>query len=350
LIYRKGEILFGLNQSRRAISKENSVILVEGYFDVISMFQSGVENVVAISGIALSEIQVRLLSRYTKSAYISLDGDAAGQAATERCIEVLLTQSFSINIVNLMNENGEKTDPDSLVRQGGVEAFKKLQASAKNWLNYLADKKQPTTPEEKAAFASKAKQLIASMNNAELKKQYLNLLNERFGTSKSIPIFQIKKTPVQTKTQETQEVEIPWKSLPSDEIWLVSVIFKNPSLQAVAIRVCDPSLLSSRWLAELLDYGYALLEETGKIDLKILYEKLPPTHRELFIRLPEKPWTNESAMLDFSSVVLRLRISRLKAELKNARDNFELYKEILDKIKHCEDLARRAKEGEDVFL
>jgi DNA primase len=55
-------------------------------------------------------------------------------------------------------------------------------------------------------------------------------------------------------------------------------------------------------------------------------------------------------MLDFSSVVLRLRISRLKAELKNARDNFELYKEILDKIKHCEDLARRAKEGEDVLL
>ncbi|MCL1967707.1 MAG: hypothetical protein FWF67_07465, partial [Fibromonadales bacterium] len=186
--------------------------------------------------------------------------------------------------------------------------------------------------------------------SAELKKQYLNLLNERFGTSKNIPILQIKKTPVQTKTQEVQEVEIPWKSLPSDEIWLVSVIFKNPSLQAVAIRVCDPSLLSSRWLAELLDYGYALLEETGKIDLKMLYEKLPPAHRELFIRLPEKPWTNESAMLDFSNAVLKLRISRFKAELKNARNNFELYKEILSKIKHCENLVKLAKEGENVFL
>jgi DNA primase len=349
LIYKKSEILFGLNQSRRAVSKEKSVVLVEGYFDVISMFQSGVENVVAISGTALSELQAKLLARYTKSAYISLDGDAAGQAATERCIEVLLTQSFSIGVVNLMNENGEKTDPDSLVRQGGAEAFKKLQGSAKNWLNYLADKKQPTTPEEKAAFASKAKELIASMNNAELKKQYLNLLNERFGTSKNLPILQIKKTPVRVEAKE-QEVEIPWKSLPGDEIWLVSVILKNPSLQAAAIRVCDPSLLSSRWLAELLDYGYALLEETGKIDLKIFYEKLPPAHRELFIRLPEKPWTNESAMLDFSSVVLKLRISRLKTELKNARNNFELYKEILDKIKHCEDLAKRAKEGENVFL
>jgi len=346
LIYKKGEILFGLNHSRRAISKENSVILVEGYFDVISMFQSGIENVVAISGTAISEIQAKLLSRYTKSAYISLDGDAAGQAATEKCIEILLTQSFSIGVVNLLSESGEKIDPDSLVRQGGAEAFKKLQSNAKNWLNYLADKKQPATPDEKAAFASKAKELIASMDNAELKKQYLNLLNERFGTSKNLPILQKKKNPEQVKTQD---VEIPWKSLPSDEIWLVNVILKNPFLQSTALNVCDPSLLSSRWLAELLDYGYALLEETGKIDLKILYEKLPPAHRELFIRLPEKPWTEESAILDFSSAVLKLHISRFRAELKNARDNFELYKEILDKIKHCEDLAKRAKEGENVL-
>jgi DNA primase len=158
--------------------------------------------------------------------------------------------------------------------------------------------------------------------------------------------LQTKKTSVQT---ETQEIEIPWKSLPSDEIWLVSVIFKNPAIQSTAINVCDPSLLSSRWLAELLDYGYALLEETGKIDLKMLYEKLPSAHKELFIRLPEKPWTEESAILDFSSAVLKLRILRLKAELKNTRNNFELYKEILNKIKHCEDLAKRAKNGESVL-
>jgi DNA primase len=192
LIYSKSEILFGLNNSRRAISKENSVILVEGYFDVISMFQSGIENVVAISGTALSEIQAKLLARYTKSAYISLDGDAAGQAATERCIEVLLSQSFSINIVDLTSENGEKIDPDSLLKQGGVEAFKKLQGNAKNWLNYLSGKTPLSTPEEKANFVSRAKKLIASMNNAELKNQYLNLLSERFGASKACLFFKPK--------------------------------------------------------------------------------------------------------------------------------------------------------------
>jgi DNA primase len=348
LIYNKGEILFGLNQSRKAISKENSVILVEGYFDVISMFQSGMENVVAISGTALSETQAKLLARYTKSAFISLDGDAAGQAAAERCIEVLLTQSFAIKVVNLTTGSGEKADPDSLVRQGGAEAFKKLQEKSKNWLNYLADKTPLSSPEEKANFVLRTKRLIASMNNAELKKQYLNLLNERFGADKNLPVLQAKKT-IAKEIKETTVPEIPWKSLPSDEIWLVSVIFRNPELQAIAIKICDPCLLSSRWLAEMLDYGYALFEETGKIDLKVLYDKLPASHTELLNRLPEKPWTRESAIMDFSNALLKLRISRLKAELKETRNDFDLYREIQGKIKYCEDLAKRSKNEENVL-
>ncbi|MDR2581630.1 MAG: DNA primase [Fibromonadaceae bacterium] len=346
LIYNKSEILFGLDKSRRAISKENTVILVEGYFDVISMFQSGVENVVAISGIAISETQAKLLSRYTKNACISLDGDAAGQAATEKCIEILLSQNFSINIVNLINESGEKTDPDSLVKEGGAEAFKKLQNKAKNWLNYLADKTPLSGPDEKANFVIRIKKLIASMGNPELRNQYLNLLSERFGTTKKLPVLPTKKTET---TQVNAQTEIPWKSLPNDEIWLVSVIFRNPNLQEFAIHICDPCLLNSTWLAELLDYGYALFEESGKIDLKTLYDRLPLMHKDLLVRLPTKPWTNESAIIEFSSSVLKLRISRLKTELKTTRDNFELYQEIQSKIKHYESLAKRAKDGENVL-
>jgi len=188
------------------------------------------------------------------------------------------------------------------------------------------------------------------MDNAELKKQYLNLLNERFGTDKSLPTLQAKKT-LANQIKETAETvaEIPWKSLPSDEIWLVSVIFRNPELQSMAIKICDPCLLSSRWLAELLDYGYALFEETGKMDLKVLYEKLPASHIELLDRLPEKPWTSKSAIMDFSNALLKLRISHLKAELKETRDDFDLYMAIQAKIKHFEDLAKRAKNEENIL-
>jgi len=347
LVYNKSEILFGLHHSRKSIPKENSVILVEGYFDVISMYQSGVENVVAISGIALSEIQAKLLARYTKSAYVSLDGDEAGQKATEKCIEVLVSQNFSVNIVNLMNESGEKTDPDSLVMQGGAEAFKKLQGSAKNWLNYLASKVPLTTPDEKTSFILRAKKLIATMSSAELRNQYLILLNEKFGASKDLPAgnFAQRDAGVQQPPAEL----VHWKSLPSNEVWLVSVIFRTPELQKFAIGICDPCLLSSRLLAELLDYGYALFEESGRIDLKELYGKLPPEHKELLARLPEKPWTQESAVMEFSSTVLKLRISQLKNELKAARNDVELYRGIQERIKNFESLAMRAKDGENVL-
>jgi DNA primase len=345
LIYNKSEILFGLNQSRRAIPKENSVILTEGYFDVISMFQCGIENVVAISGIALSEIQAKQLARYTKSAFISLDGDSAGQKATERCIEVLLSQSFAIKVVNLTTESGEKADPDSLVRQGGAAAFKKLQENAKNWLNYLADKTPISQPEEKAAFVSRTKKMIASMGDAELKKQYLNLLSERFGASKSLPVLPAKKTLAKTAQKE----EFP--EIPRDEILLVSVIFRNAEIQETALKICDPSLLKNRWLAELLDYGYAMREETGKIDLKVLYDRLPAAHRELLSRLPEKPWKTADAIMYFSNMVIKLRIFRLKAELEAAKnsDNFDLRSEICGKIKYYESLARLVKDGENVL-
>jgi DNA primase len=152
-----------------------------------------------------------------------------------------------------------------------------------------------------------------------------------------------------TELQKDEVPEIPWKSLPSDEIWLVSVIFRKKELQEAAIQICDPSLLTSRWLAELLDYGYALCEESGRIDLKVLYGKLPPAHRELLARLPEKPWTSETAIMDFSSGVLKLRISRLKAELREARNDFKLFQEINGKIRHFENLAKRAKNGENIL-
>ncbi len=83
--------------------------------------------------------------------------------------------------------------------------------------------------------------------------------------------------------------------------------------------------------------------------MKILYDKLPASHVELLSRLPEKRWTSEGAIMDFSNALLNLRISRLKAELKDARDDFDLYREIQGKIKHCENLAKRAKNEENVL-
>src|SRR5690606_39533997 len=107
-------------QSRRSIAKEDECFLVEGYTDVISLHQGGVENVLASSGTSLTEDQLRLISQLTKNLTILYDGDAAGIKAALRGLDMALSQSFNVKLVLL--PNGE--DPDSFVQKNGANSFK----------------------------------------------------------------------------------------------------------------------------------------------------------------------------------------------------------------------------------
>ena len=135
LIYTKGRILYGLSHAKDEIRRLDKAILVEGYMDLISLYQSGIKNVVAVSGTALTEEQVQLLSRYTKNVVLLFDADTAGIKAAMRSIELLLKRDFEIRIVSL--PSGE--DPDSYVNNYGKEKFDELVKSAKNFLEYQSE-------------------------------------------------------------------------------------------------------------------------------------------------------------------------------------------------------------------
>ena len=112
-IYHKSKILYGIYFAKSAIVKEDCCYLVEGYTDVISMHQSGVENVVASSGTALSVEQIKLISRYTKNIHILFDGDAAGIKASFRGIDLILAEGMNVKVV--LFPDGE--DPDSYAKK-----------------------------------------------------------------------------------------------------------------------------------------------------------------------------------------------------------------------------------------
>ncbi len=119
-LYHKSKVLYGLFQSKQAIRKEDNCFLVEGYTDVISMHQSGVENVVSSSGTALTEDQVKLIKRYTNNVTVLFDGDAAGIRASIRGIDMLLEGDLDVRAVVM--PDGE--DPDSYSRKLSVSAFR----------------------------------------------------------------------------------------------------------------------------------------------------------------------------------------------------------------------------------
>ena len=135
IIYIKGRILYGLSHAKDDIRKIDKAIIVEGYMDLISLYQAGVKNVVAVSGTALTDDQAQLLSRYTKNVVLLFDADAAGIKASMRSIEILLKRDFDVKISTL--PKGE--DPDSYVTKFGKEAFDEIIKRAENFLEYQTE-------------------------------------------------------------------------------------------------------------------------------------------------------------------------------------------------------------------
>ena len=130
-IYNKKKTLYGLFQARTAIRKEENIFLVEGYTDVLSLYQAGIENVVASSGTSLTEEQIMMIKRFTKNVTILYDGDPAGIKAALRGIDLILEKDLNVKIVLLP----EGEDPDSWVRSQGKENF--LQYIAKEEKDFI---------------------------------------------------------------------------------------------------------------------------------------------------------------------------------------------------------------------
>lgn len=121
-VYHKGQVLYGIYQSRKAISAKDECLLVEGYTDVISLHQCGIENVVASSGTSLTTEQIKLIRRFTKNITILYDGDAAGIKASFRGIDLVLQEGMNVKV--LLFPDGE--DPDSFARKNPAAAVEKF--------------------------------------------------------------------------------------------------------------------------------------------------------------------------------------------------------------------------------
>jgi len=151
-VYLKSKILYGLNFTKDSIRSKDSVLLVEGYMDVVSLYQAGIKNIVASSGTALTVEQVHLISRYTKNVILLYDADVAGIKAARRGIELILEQGLDLSIVTL--PDGE--DPDSFVRSKGAEEFEKQIASKKSIITFISSlyrkEGKLSSPEDKTAF------------------------------------------------------------------------------------------------------------------------------------------------------------------------------------------------------
>jgi DNA primase len=151
-LYTKGQVLFNLDKARTAIREVNAAVLVEGQMDCISVFLAGVPNVLATSGTAFTEAQVRLLSRYTTRVVVNFDPDTAGANAAEKSIALLTEEGFEVKVVTLP----DGLDPDRFVRERGIEAYGTVLKSAPRLADYLIERARKLFPPVNAEAKVKA--------------------------------------------------------------------------------------------------------------------------------------------------------------------------------------------------
>jgi DNA primase len=285
LIYIKGRIFYGLSFAKDDIRRFDKAIIVEGYMDLISLYQSGIKNVVAVSGTALTDDQVQLLSRYTKNVVLLFDADVAGIKASMRSIEILLKRDMEVKIVSL--PKGE--DPDSYVNKFGKDEFEELIKRAENFLEYETKYYELQGKFDDPSTAAEAiRELVkpVALINDELKRNLLiRNIAQKFNLREKLIESELDKQIKQVKRFEKTD----------------SKVFQNRKAEETTSTLIDA-------VPEISPVLYNLEREI----IKLLFEADRPVAELIFNYLhPE----------DFSSTLNRELFERVKDEFEN-EDNF----------------------------
>ena len=207
-IYHKDHELYGIYQAKRAIAKEDNVYMVEGYTDVISMHQCGIENVVANSGTALSVHQIQMLHRFTNNITLLYDGDAAGIHAALRGTDMLLLEGMNLKVLLLPNNE----DPDSFARQHTADEFKTyIEAHATDFIRFktalLLDNEND--PLKRSEAINSIVMSISMVQNPILRDTYLHDCAQRIGMNEMTLINQMNALIRERKASGSMRVATP---------------------------------------------------------------------------------------------------------------------------------------------
>ncbi len=204
-VYNKSRILYGLFQAKEAIRAKENAILVEGYADLITVFQAGIENIVASSGTALTEEQTQLIGRYSKTITLVYDADSAGSKATIRGVDLVIEQGLDVKVAEL--PQGE--DPDSFVRKNGGEAFQKLIDGAVSFLDFKAGVFRSQgllgTPEGKTKAVRSLVETIARMKDELKRNFYIKSVSEKYDIYESVLFRELETLLGKQKSREAYE-------------------------------------------------------------------------------------------------------------------------------------------------
>jgi DNA primase len=291
-LYDKSRVLYGLFHSKDFIRQEDNALMVEGYADLISLYQAGIQNVVASSGTALTEAQLKVIGRYSKNLTLVYDADSAGSSATVRGIDLALEHDLNVRIVELP----EGEDPDSFVlKHGGIE-FRERLANAVSFIDFKAKQFQRsgafTSAEGKTQAVRSLVQSIAKMKD-ELKRNFYvkdvaekyevyesllyreldQVLNQKKRTAQSDSF--IRSNVVRQRADAESSIVAEKKQIPPEERDILKLILDGNSdiIQYVFSNISLSQFTDER-MKKLAQFVLDWYDERGTIDVPALVSEM----------------------------------------------------------------------------
>ena len=221
IVYNKSHILYGLYQAKEAIKEKDAIVIMEGYFDVISAQVNGVKNAVGACGTALTESHVKLISRYTQSRriYLAFDTDKAGQNATKRGADVIKEAFSGLGNIKQFDENftsisgnqnryscelrvvvpPEGKDPDEFIRENGAEAYQRILDDAPLLVDFqinsiLKQKRNDMSPLEKNNLVKELIPYLREINNSIIRDEYIKIVSSTLNINENSLKTELKKS------------------------------------------------------------------------------------------------------------------------------------------------------------
>lgn len=288
LAYHKGDMFYGISLAKEAMKKQNQALLVEGEFDVISCFKEGITNTVAIKGTALTEQQVKLLSRFVQKVTMCFDADAAGQEAMRRSLMVLEPQGLTTTVV--VNRSGK--DPDEAIKNDPY-AFKAALKQDMPIYDYLLEqelkKVDPASVQGKKVVADALLSIYSHIENEIVKEHYLKKLSKVLDTTyESIQkeVERLQKREVVGK----RRVDMPKVKRTRDEIleeYLIALLIQAARVKDVVLRteeLLSDTLSQEKASQKILHALFVYCNSHDVFDAKTFGDSLPQELNEAYDR------------------------------------------------------------------
>ena len=339
-VFIKSKVVFGINllkNKKKANQPIDSVILTEGYMDVMALHQAGFDNAIASMGTALTQSQARAIKNYTNRVYVSYDGDTAGQMATMRGLDILQDCGLNVKVISLP----DGLDPDEVIKQRGVEAYrdciKKALTLTAFKIKVLSSQYNLEEPDQKSKFSVEAIKVIKKLENPIEREEYLKNIHEYTGYSMDALRAQIgisEKPKPEPILQRTKQEEVKEEFNSSELCVIASFIYAKP--YAKPTDDVYP-YLTSDVLRSLYTLAIDKLKEGTKINPTALlstYQDIDQILRFEFVTNNEEGYYKKclaNIQIEFLMQEVK-RFNALYTETKNI-DALKQLKRVQDKIK-----------------